>query len=241
MSAFALAGKTICFAGTLTMPKADATAAAEKSGATVAIVPWRHKDTHKVDILIAGVGAGKMASDAAKKGIAVWTEDQFVAAFGGDAAKSTPAAPVASSSSSSSSGVAAGKKKAAPAAAVEEKEPTPKKGTKKKAPEPSASEASWEWRDDDGEWNSFASADAAMLEARWEKDGAEAVFSTVDFSFNAKHKTVYKLNYSAMTQTNVQTGVARAIRRSAGRAAAAPRLLVSGRWPWRRTEAAAAS
>ena len=25
----------------------------------------------------------------------------------------------------------------------------------------------WEWKDDEGNWNSFASADAAMLEQRW--------------------------------------------------------------------------
>jgi len=72
----------------------------------------------------------------------------------------------------------------------------------------------WQWKDDDGKWNDFLKNDSKMLEGRYsEANGPKLKFATTDFSFNKKHKTVYKIDFSAMTQTNTETGVARAIRR----------------------------
>ena len=116
-----LAGKTICFTGTLSMARKEATAAAEGAGATVA-----GSVTGKVNVLVAGPGAGKKADDAAKKGIDVWTEEQFVAAIGGGGG-----------ASSSSTTTAAGKKKAAPPA----DEPAPKKAKAKADPPPASTAA----------------------------------------------------------------------------------------------------
>ena len=82
---------------------------------------------------------------------------------------------------------------------------------KKKAK--TAAGAEWEWKGDGGKWSVFIEDDAAMLEARYQND-PEETFSTTDFSFNAEHKTLYHISFTAMTQTNSQTLVARQIRRT---------------------------
>eukprot|EP01062_Namystynia_karyoxenos_P054967 TRINITY_DN455_c0_g1_i1.p1 TRINITY_DN455_c0_g1~~TRINITY_DN455_c0_g1_i1.p1 ORF type:complete len:650 (+),score=228.05 TRINITY_DN455_c0_g1_i1:93-2042(+) len=99
-------------------------------------------------------------------------------------------------------------------------------GKKKGGPTPS-----WEWKDDKGKWNGFTPADAEMLEGRYLKDPS-AKFATTDFTFNKEHKTVYQLDYGAMTQTNAETGVARAIRR-AGIAASPKKAKVDQVWSWK--------
>ena len=142
-----LSGKTICFTGTLAMPRKQATAEAEAAGAKVA-----GSVTGAVNILVAGPGAGKKADDAAKKGVDVWTEEQFKAALGGGggAAAAAPAPPPpAPSKAASSPSAAAGKKKAK--AAPEAEEPTPKKAKAKAEPPPpttplgaaAATQSSW--------------------------------------------------------------------------------------------------
>ena len=73
-----LSGKTIYFTGTLSTPRAEATKSAESAGATVA-----GSVTKKVDILVAGPGAGAKADKAAAMGVEVWTEEQFTAALSG--------------------------------------------------------------------------------------------------------------------------------------------------------------
>jgi len=88
--------------------------------------------------------------------------------------------------------------------------PKKKKGAAKKKAL-SAPDVQWEWKDDDGTWNDFAAEDADMLQSHWEKDETQE-FATSDFSFNTKHNTVYKISFVAMTQTNAETGAARAMR-----------------------------
>jgi predicted DNA-binding WGR domain protein len=121
-----LAGKTICFTGTLTMKRTDATKAAEAAGAIVG-----GSVTGKTNILVAGPGAGAKADQAKAKGVEVWTEDEFMAALGlyhagGGAASSSTGPATGGGASSSSTGSAVGKKKAT-APAEKEDAPTPKK------------------------------------------------------------------------------------------------------------------
>jgi predicted DNA-binding WGR domain protein len=73
-----LAGKTICFTGTLQTPRAQATAAAKAGGATVS-----GSVSQNTDILVAGPGAGSKLKAAEAKGVEVWSEDDFNAAIGG--------------------------------------------------------------------------------------------------------------------------------------------------------------
>lgn len=78
-----LAGKTICFTGTLSMVRKDATAKAQAAGASVG-----GSVTNNTDILIAGTGAGAKEAAAKAKGIAVWTEAEFIAALAGGGSSS---------------------------------------------------------------------------------------------------------------------------------------------------------
>eukprot|EP01063_Lacrimia_lanifica_P024869 TRINITY_DN32688_c0_g1_i1.p1 TRINITY_DN32688_c0_g1~~TRINITY_DN32688_c0_g1_i1.p1 ORF type:complete len:674 (+),score=285.83 TRINITY_DN32688_c0_g1_i1:57-2024(+) len=95
----------------------------------------------------------------------------------------------------------------------------------------------WEWRDDDGDWYAYNDTDAALLEKRWEKD-EDAVFTTTAFSWNAEHSTVYKVAFDVMTQTNVETGVARSIRRGTDGSSPAKKAKVAqkngkaAQWRW---------
>lgn len=113
-----LAGKVICFTGTLsTMKRAEATQKAKDAGATVA-----GSVTKKVNVLVVG-GNGEYTNKSADGGgVEQWTEAEFLKALTDSApAPPAPAAP------------AKGKgKKAVAAAAAEPPAPAPAKG--KKAP-----------------------------------------------------------------------------------------------------------
>ena len=83
-----LLGKTIVFTGTFTMKRVDAIKVAESAGAKV-----DSSVTENTSILVAGWGAGAEDEDDAKaKGVEIWTEDQFVAAVGGDKDKDASSA-----------------------------------------------------------------------------------------------------------------------------------------------------
>ena len=86
-----LNGKTICFTGTLSMKRTDATKAAEAAGAKVS-----GSVTNATSILVAGPGAGAKAAQAQAKGVEVWTEEQFVAAISGGGGAPPAAAAAAS-------------------------------------------------------------------------------------------------------------------------------------------------
>ena len=113
-----LHGKTICFTGTLSLVRKDATAKAQAAGASVS-----GSVTNSTDILIAGAGAGAKEAAAKAKGVEVWTEAEFITALSGGGGSSNDGsaslhsgkpgrekkAPAATSSSK-----AAGKKKTEP-------------------------------------------------------------------------------------------------------------------------------
>jgi hypothetical protein len=78
-----LAGKSICFTGTLSMKRAEAEKLATDAGATV-----KSGVSAALNILVAGSDAGSKIADASKKGVEVWTETQFQAALAGGPAAS---------------------------------------------------------------------------------------------------------------------------------------------------------
>ena len=77
-----LAGKVVCFTGTLKMKRAEATEKALAAGASK--VPTTV--TKATDILVCGTKVGaKKIEGAKKKGVEIWTEAQFQAALGSSA------------------------------------------------------------------------------------------------------------------------------------------------------------
>lgn len=72
MPSKSLAGKVICFTGTLAQKRTEATKQAEALGATVVA-----SVTTKTDILVAGLGAGSKVEAAENKGVEIWDEAQF--------------------------------------------------------------------------------------------------------------------------------------------------------------------
>ncbi len=127
-----IAGKALCFTGTLQMPRAKATAAAKASGATVT-----GSVTAKTDILVAGPGAGSKLKQAEAKGVEVWTEEQFTAAIGvgGEGGSSGGAAGSTKKKTSDAPAAQPAAKKAKTAAA----KPAAKSKAKKAAAAPPAS------------------------------------------------------------------------------------------------------
>jgi NAD-dependent DNA ligase len=74
-----LNGKQIVFTGTLQMKRDDAKKQAEAAGAKVS-----GSVTGNTDILVCGAGVGaKKTDDAAKKGVEVWTEEEFMSTLSG--------------------------------------------------------------------------------------------------------------------------------------------------------------
>lgn len=67
-----LAGKVVCFTGTLSMKRAVATQLAIDSGATVT-----SSVTNATNVVVVGEGAGSKLSKAESKGIETWTETEF--------------------------------------------------------------------------------------------------------------------------------------------------------------------
>ena len=136
-----VSGKTIVFTGTLKMKRDDAKTQAEAAGAKVT-----GSVSANTDILVCGQGVGaKKTDDARKKGVEVWTEDQFTAALAGGgrgggggkkrAASAAPAASKPAKAAKKSAALAppakAAKKSAAPA-------PPAKAAKKSAAPAPPA-------------------------------------------------------------------------------------------------------
>jgi hypothetical protein len=68
-----LTGKVVVFTGKLTMPRAEATAMAERSGATVTSTV-----TKATNVVVVGADTGSKLDKALAKGIEVWTEDEFI-------------------------------------------------------------------------------------------------------------------------------------------------------------------
>jgi hypothetical protein len=132
-----LNGKTIVFTGTLHMKRDDASLQAEKAGAKVSSTV-----TANTNILVCGSGVGaKKTDDAQKKGVEVWTEEQFTSALSGGSS--------ASGSSSSSKKrkepaptAAKGRKKAVAPTVEEDDQPAAKKGKEVPASTSAATAAS---------------------------------------------------------------------------------------------------
>ena len=74
-----LAGKVLVFTGTLSTNRKKATTMAEAAGAKVT-GSVSGTTTH----LVAGPGAGSKVAAAEAKGVTIWTEDDFLAAIGGN-------------------------------------------------------------------------------------------------------------------------------------------------------------
>ena len=70
----------------------------------------------------------------------------------------------------------------------------------------------WEWKTDADEWDAFAPADAAMLEAHRHL----GIHKTQDFTFNKDYQTMYEIDFTHSYQRNVETNVQRSIRRLEG-------------------------
>jgi hypothetical protein len=137
-----LNGKTIVFTGTLHMKRDDASLQAEKAGAKVSGTV-----TANTDILVCGSGVGaKKTDDAQKKGVEVWTEEQFTSALSGSSRSSkkrkepSPTAATAGAKKSKAS-----VHESAPASAAEapgEDQPAAKKGKEVTASTSAATAAS---------------------------------------------------------------------------------------------------
>eukprot|EP00450_Noctiluca_scintillans_P012625 CAMPEP_0194490166 /NCGR_PEP_ID=MMETSP0253-20130528/9474_1 /TAXON_ID=2966 /ORGANISM="Noctiluca scintillans" /LENGTH=570 /DNA_ID=CAMNT_0039330761 /DNA_START=39 /DNA_END=1751 /DNA_ORIENTATION=- len=70
----------------------------------------------------------------------------------------------------------------------------------------------WEWADGK-DWRAFEVADTNMLETGFQIKGDKAKYTTTEFSFNKGHDTLYEIDYSKMTQKNLQSKKVRKIRR----------------------------
>jgi hypothetical protein len=97
-----LSGKSLCFTGMLTVPRASCAAQAQAAGAAIT-----GGVTGKTTHLVTGPGAGSKVAAAQAKGVVVWTEAEFFSALGG--------ASGASSSAGGSAAAPKGKRAAAEA------------------------------------------------------------------------------------------------------------------------------
>ena len=76
-----------------------------------------------------------------------------------------------------------------------------------------ADAASWEWLDDDNNWNAFDAVDSQCIEAGYSTGAKNLV--TSDLTFNKGFSTKYTFDFSKMTQINGDSGKSRAMRRIA--------------------------
>ena len=178
-------GKTIVFTGTLDMQRSKASADAINAGAKVTSAI-----SGNTDIVVAGAQAGSKLETAKAKGVAIWTEQQFVKACSGSGGSSA--------------------KKVAPA---------PKKTAAKAAPAPAAKSAAaskggqWEWYDaEEGSWTDFAAADSSLLETRFVASQFKFTL-TKELSFNKKHATPYDVDLMKKVQKNTSSGTTKKLRR----------------------------
>eukprot|EP00667_Euglena_gracilis_P008044 EG_transcript_8141 len=68
----------------------------------------------------------------------------------------------------------------------------------------------WEWQNDAGAYVPFAEEDCSLLESFY---GMGNSIETYAFSFNKEFQTLYKVDYVAMLQVNLETNMQRKIRR----------------------------
>ena len=76
----------------------------------------------------------------------------------------------------------------------------------------SSSTQIWEWMEEEGhQWYTFSAEDSDLLQALWSTDATTQHFFACD-----KANIMYKINFVAMTETNLQTGAILALRSSNG-------------------------
>ena len=104
------------------------------------------------------------------------------------------------------------------------------------APPPAASPPPPQWySEQDSGWTPFNPEDSALIELKYAQRGPTGSFTTVHFSFNAQHRTVYRVEFASMVQVNTQSNTRRSIRREPQAPLpphAAPSLVRFG-MPWR--------
>jgi predicted DNA-binding WGR domain protein len=121
-----LSGKTVVFTGTLKIPRAEATKKAEQAGAKVTAAI-----SGKTDIVVVGESAGSKAAEAKAKGIAVWTEAEFLENLAAKKAPAPKGKKAAAAAAAEKEGAVAkpaakpaGKKGKAPAKTAHEEDPS---------------------------------------------------------------------------------------------------------------------
>jgi len=73
-------------------------------------------------------------------------------------------------------------------------------------------EVSWEWRYGK-EWVEYEHEDAALLESAFESGRGRHTLHTAAFTFNRHVGSEYAVRFRTMTQTNLESGTTRKIRR----------------------------
>lgn len=72
----------------------------------------------------------------------------------------------------------------------------------------------WQWKNDDGDWCDYVKEDSELIE-RFHSSGVKTV-TTDKLSFSASYGTEYELNFTTMTQQNLESKKIRNIRRNSG-------------------------
>jgi hypothetical protein len=94
------------------------------------------------------------------------------------------------------------------------KSPTTASKKKATATKDDSADASWQWKNDDGDWCDYAREDSELIE-RFYASGVKTV-TTDKLSFSASYGTEYELNFASMTQKNLESNKLRNIRRNSG-------------------------
>ncbi|CAJ1399435.1 unnamed protein product [Effrenium voratum] len=87
--------------------------------------------------------------------------------------------------------------------------------------------AVWEWKDGTS-WKAYLDEDCQMLDHLFAAAGEKGKVVTTDFSFNKEFQTKYELNFSKMSQTNLDSKKSRTIRRKGE----APAVVKKAVWEW---------